>query len=124
MRSEQIKIEKIIFLRERISYRRNKYMQSINHCTKLILVGASETELVNRFELVASKGNLWLIVFETVRNNSNLTYLLCHKYINSRKFDIEQSMLITSQLIEDGHNESALLLIQNLLSGRMKARSL
>ena len=112
----QVSIGNLIFLKERISCRRGKYIESINYCAELMLIGASETELVNRFELIASKGNLWLLVFETVRDNRHLTYLLCCKYNDSGKFDIEQSMLIARHFIEDGHNESALLLIRNLLS--------
>ncbi|HIG19361.1 MAG TPA: glycosyltransferase [Candidatus Poseidoniales archaeon] len=116
LESNQISKEKIIFLKERISYRKRRYMESIDYCTELMLIGASVSELANRFELIATKGNLWLLVFETVRNNSHLTHLLWCKFNDSGKFDIDQSVLIARQFIEDGQYEYALPLVQDLLS--------
>ena len=112
----QISKEKLIFLKQRISYRKGRYMESIKYCTELMLIGASVSELANRFGLIASKGNLWPLVFETVKNNDSLTDLLWCKFNDLGRFEIDQSVLIARHFIEHGRYEYALPLVQEFLS--------
>ncbi|MCH1540256.1 MAG: glycosyltransferase [Candidatus Poseidonia sp.] len=108
--------ETISFLKERIYYRMGRYLESIDYCKSLMIVEASEKELLVRLELSAEKGDLWLDVFKAASDNPQLTDALWNKYQISWESHPKQQMQIARFFVAENQIEYSYHIVHNLLS--------